>query len=331
MTPRGGALAVLALAAALAAGLLAGPADLAPGDVLATLTAPGDAPPLARAVVWDLRIPRILVAGLVGAALSGAGVVTQGFFRNPMAGPGVLGLSACGALAATAGIALGGDAAGPMATPALAALGVATGLIALLGFARPGSGPATLLLAGIALSALASALSTLVLALSTEQWDLARRVLAWLMGSFESRSYEHVLLGVLPVALGLVAAAGIRGDLDVLVLGHEPAASLGVHPRTTALVTVAAVALLVGAATAMAGVIGFVGLIVPHLVRLRVGPRHGPLLAHAVLWGAAAMVAVDTIARAATLVPLPPGVATSLAGAPLFLWMLRRSARGWVT
>lgn len=330
MTGRRVAVASAVWLAAALAGLAVGPSRIRAMDALHALWSGPGADGLAAAVVWELRMPRVLVASLVGAALGAAGAVTQGLFRNPMAGPGVLGLGACAAFSATCAVALGLDAHGPMVVPAAAAAGVAVGLVLLLGVGRPGASPATLLLSGIALGAFASALSTLVLALSTEQWDLARKVLSWLMGSFESRSYDHVALAAGPVTAGIVLAWMLRGDLDVLTLGHEAALSLGVTPRRTGLFAVATVALLAGAATAVAGAIGFVGLVVPHLVRLRAGPRHGPLIVLSALWGAAGLVGVDAAARSLLAVSIPPGVATSLVGAPIFLWMLRRAARGWL-
>ena len=325
---RAALLAALALVAALALGVAVGPGGLTPGQLAAILLSPDAGAPLSRAIVWDLRVPRLLVAALVGGALGAAGTVTQGLFRNPMAGPGVLGLASGAALAAALGLVLGLDTQALWAVPVLAGVGAASAMALLLALAGRAAGMTTLLLAGVALGAAFSAATTLLLALHTEHWDLARKVVRWLMGSLEGRGWSHLSWGLPPVTAGLALALWLRRDLDALILGPEAAASLGVEPGPLRLRATAAVGLLVGAATALTGVIGFLGLVIPHLVRLAVGAGHRRLLPLATIWGAVALVLVDTLGRAASHTVLPPGALTSLLGAPFFLWLLRRRAGG---
>jgi iron complex transport system permease protein len=326
----------LLLAAALPAALLlalgTGPGDVGLAEALARVLARlawllglGDEPTgLRDAIVWQLRLPRALLAAVVGAALASAGVLTQGLFRNPLADPGVLGVSAGAALAAVVGFALGVDAHGLWVTPVLAAAGAAAVLLALLLLHRAQQGLATLLLSGFALGTLCGALATLCLSLAAHRWDLGLRVMQWSLGSFEGRTWVHLAWSLPPCAAGLALAAYLRRDLDALHLGHDTAASLGVDLAALRRRAVLAVGLLVGAATALTGILGFVGLLVPHLARMLGGPGHRRLLPRAAVLGAATIVLVDTLARAVTRVLVPPGVLTSLLGAPLFLWLLRR-------
>ncbi|MCB9701568.1 MAG: iron ABC transporter permease [Myxococcales bacterium] len=323
---------VLALAAALAAlalALLVGPGELGPGDVAAILghhlglvdAAP---PPIADAIIWELRLPRALLAAVIGAALGGAGAITQGLFRNPLAEPGVLGISSGAALFAVIGFALGLDAATPWAAALLAAGGATSVLLLLLAFVGARIDVATLLLSGVAVAALASAVTTLILALASARWDLGLRVIHWLMGSFEGRSWGHLAIAAPIVSLGLGLSLWIRRDLDVLFLGPESARSLGVDLRRLHLQAIAAIGLLVGVATALTGIIGFIGLIVPHLARRLGGPGHRRLIPLSAAIGGGVLLLVDTGARAFTSFVLPPGVITSLLGAPFFLWILWR-------
>lgn len=282
----------------------------------------------AEALVWDLRLPRSLLAALLGAALAAAGMVTQGLFRNPMAEPGVLGITPAAAAAAVLGFMLGLDALGPWATPAMAGLGAAACLMLLSALAARTSQLTTLLLSGIAIGALFGAATTLMLAVGTERWDLGLKVVRWLMGSFEARSWSHLGWAVGPCVVGLAACAWLRLDLDALQLGPETARSLGIDLARTRTAALVAVGLLVGTATATAGVIGFVGLVVPHLARRWVGAAHARLLPTSALGGAAGLLAVDVATRSMTGLAIPPGVVTALLGAPLFLWMLISSERG---
>lgn len=312
--------------------LVVGPGGLDASAVLDVLSAhvlhrAPAVPPTVDALVWDLRLPRALVAGLVGAALGAAGAVTQGLLRNPMAEPGVLGVSAGAAALAVLGFSLGLDEAGLWATPTLAATGGAITFAILLRLTAHSPRTSTLLLSGIAISAMCGAATTLLLALDTEKWDLGIKVVRWLMGSFEGRSWDHLGAALVPVLGGLAIAIWLRPDLDALTLGSDTAASLGVDLSRTRRLSLLSVALLVGTATALCGVIGFVGLVVPHVVRLVAGAGHRRLVPASALGGAVALLLVDVASRAATEIVIPPGVVTALLGGPLFLWLLLQRDR----
>lgn len=320
-----------ALGLALLAALLVGPDGASPSHLLAAALqsdeADGNAT-LVRTLVFELRLPRAVLAALVGAALAAAGTVCQGLFRNPMAEPGLIGISSGAALAAVVAFTLRLDALGLWVVPGAAALG-ATAILVVLALFRPTvPDEASLLLAGVALAGLCSALTTLLLALASEQWDLGYKVVRWLMGSFEARSWTHVTVALGPLLVGWSLCLALRSDLDALTLGGETAQSLGVDLDRTRMLALAAVALLVGTATAMCGVIGFVGLIVPHVARYLVGPTHRALLPTAALGGAVLLVLVDSATRSLGTLVLPPGAITSLLGAPFFLWLIRRRQQG---
>lgn len=308
--------------------LTVGPGEVGLGEALDVLVAHLGAsapehPPAVDALVWELRLPRSLLAALLGAALGLAGAITQGLFRNPMAEPGVLGVSAGAAALAVVGFTLGLDAQGAFAVPGLAALGAGIVLLVLLGLTGDRGDTTSLLLSGIALGAMCGSLTTLLLALDTERWDLGFKVMRWLMGSLEGRSWDHLQGALLPLAAGAALGLWLRLDLDALQLGRDTAASLGVDLVRTQRLALLAVALLVGAATALAGVIGFLGLVVPHVVRRLGGSGHARLLPLSALGGAVVLLVVDVIGRSFHDVVLPPGAITSLAGAPFFLWLLR--------
>jgi len=323
---------VLTIVAALL-GIVAigvGPGDLDVSKILGAigrgLVGRDDPSDLGDALVWWLRVPRVLVVLLVGAALAGGGAVTQGLFRNPLADPSVLGISLGAAFVAVLGLLMGLDRAGIWVTPVLAATGAALALAILLALASRTSDTTTLLLAGVALGATCGAATTCVLALAGDRYDLGIRVMRWLMGSFEGRSWGHFIGAAIPIGLGLVLAMSQARDLDALALGDDVAASLGASPRRVGRRAVTSVALLVGGATAVAGVLGFLGLVVPHVVRWRLGGAHRSLIPISALGGAVILLAVDTWTRVATEA-LPPGVITSLLGAPAFLWILLAQAR----
>ncbi len=303
--------------------LVVGPGGITTADVWAVLW--GRAPSaLAHALVWDLRLPRSLLAIVIGASLSVAGAITQGLFRNPLAEPGVLGVSAGAAMAAALGLAWGLDAWGPWTIAALACGGAMAVLGLLMAWARHDARVSTLLLCGVALASMAGAVTALVLSVGIERWEVGVKVVRWLMGSFEGRSWQHLGLGATALALGAGIAGWLRRDLDALALGHDTAASLGVNLRATWRWGVLAVGVLAGMATALTGVIGFVGLVVPHLARSWVGPSHRKLLPAAAILGGGLLLAVDLATRTVTVLALPPGAVTSLLGTPVFLWVLRR-------
>ena len=284
-----------------------------------------------QVIVWLIRTPRVFVAALVGGALAVAGTQMQGLFRNPLAEPSVIGISQGAALGAVVTFVSGLTAATIFWLPLFAFVGALVALAAVYTIAT-GAGrtaPATLLLAGIALGALATALSTLLISLSVVNWQVANEIVFWMMGGLENRSWTHFWMCLPPVALGALAARWHARDLDLLLLGEETAASLGVDVERVRRTILATAAMLTGAAVAVSGVIGFVGLIVPHTLRLVLGPSHRTLLPASLLGGALFVTVCDLLAR--TIHPpteIRLGIITAAFGAPFFLYLLRRHRGG---
>jgi iron complex transport system permease protein len=326
----GGALLLLGLGAA---SLLAGAAELAPDQVLRILlwhVRGADVPEserVAEVIVWSLRLPRTLLAAMVGAALALSGALLQGLFRNPLASPSIIGASEGAAFGAVLALSFGLAERSVVVVPALAILGAFGALLAVVRVAtRDGHAPvATLLLAGVALSALLSAVNTWLIARAWEEHEAARRIAYWLMGGIADRGWLHVGMLLPGLLVGILAAQVHAKDLDRLLEGEETAAALGVEVDRAKTWLLGAAALLVGSAVAVSGVVGFVGLIVPHLVRLVLGSGHRLLLPASALTGAWLVVAADLFARTAVAPrELHLGVVTAFLGAPFFLFLLRR-------
>jgi iron complex transport system permease protein len=312
----------LLLLAAILASLALGDSNLRPMEVLQALAGRGD--DLARTIVWDIRLPRTLVGIAVGAGLSASGVAMQAYFRNALASPGLLGVSAGGALGAVAALALGGAAASIWTVPGASILGafMATGAVVML--ARRGAGPEHLLLAGVALNAMFGAGTSFLLALSAGQFQVSGQILFWLMGGIENRTWEHVWIGLPPILLGCALMLPLGRPMNLLSLGEPSAQSLGVDVRRLRWQLIGLSTVLTALATAVGGVVGFVGLLVPHLLRLAFGPDHRRLLPLSMLGGAALVLLCDLPTR---FLPggLRLGVMTALLGGPFLLWMLRRN------
>lgn len=318
---------VLALLLAAGLALTVGPGELGLAEVFTVLSAKLrglETDPMAEAILWQLRLPRVLLAMLVGAALGCAGAVTQGLFRNPLASPGVLGISTGAAAAVVIGFALGIDEQALWITPVLAAAGAGMILALLFGLTVRRRDLAYLLLTGVALNALAGAVSTVTLALFLDRHALAQKAMVWMLGSFDGRGFVQLGWASGPILAGLLAAWALHRPLDLLVLGEETAATLGVDRKRLRLAAATVVGVLVGTATAAVGAIGFVGLIVPHLARSLAGQAHVRLIPGSMLLGAALVLGADTLGRALTPMFLAPGAVTSLLGGVFFLWLLRR-------
>ena len=331
------AIAMLLLAVALGiTGVISlgvGPAALAPSRVVAILFSGADG--LAtyggeHIIVWQIRLPRILLGGLVGAALAVAGATMQGLFRNPLADPGLVGVSAGSALAAVTMIVLGGGvvATSPLGTFALplAAFfgGLATTILLYLIATRGGrTSVATMLLAGIALSALSGALMGLLVYISNDQQ--LRDITFWSLGGLGGATWAKLAASG-PIMLAVILAAPVLGrGLNALVLGEAEAYHLGISVQRLKNLAIFLVAAATGAAVATSGVIGFVGIVVPHLLRLVMGADHRALLPASGLLGAILLISADMIARTvAAPAELPIGIITAFAGAPFFLWILLR-------
>ncbi len=284
-----------------------------------------------RLILVDVRLPRALVAYLVGAALGVSGCALQGLFRNPLADPSVLGVSASAALAAQLVIFSGVAAAASWTVPVSATAGAALatlGLALVAGGLRKGA-LETLILGGIALGNVAIALSSLLVSLALRDFTIATRLLQWTLGSLDGRSWMHVWWGLGPVVGGTAWLVVRARELDALLLGDVTATSLGVDVARVRRDVVLATALLTGAAVAMGGIVGFVGLVVPHLMRRRLGPLHGSLLPASALAGGVLVVLADVLARR-LIAPeeLQIGVLTAALGAPWFVLLVRSRLRG---
>lgn len=277
-------------------------------------------------ILWELRLPRTVLAGLIGGGLGLAGAVLQGAVRNPLADPSLLGIGGAAGLACVLAFYWGFGAVLPLAGMAGAGLGCA--VLLLLAGRAPSA--ASLILAGIGLSAAGSALTVLALAFAPNPYALAEATF-WLMGGLADRAPLHVALAAPPILLGGALLLGLGRGLDALALGEATAASLGQPAGPTLLRAAAGVALIVGAAASVGGGIGFVGLVVPHLLRPVLGQRPSALLAGSALGGAGLLLAADLAARAAPLLlPLgqepPLGALTALLGAPFLVRIARRMA-----
>lgn len=279
-----------------------------------------------QVIIWLIRMPRVVVAGLAGAALAVAGAQLQGVFRNPLAEPSVIGVSQGAALGAVIAFITGLTARSALWLPLAAFAGAFVALFAVYLIAtRAGRTPiATLLLAGVALGAMISACSALLISLSFVNWEVAAEIVFWMMGGLDSRTWTHVWISLPLVALGVLISLWYSRDLDLLLLGEETSKSLGVEAESVRRTILATGALLAGAAVAVSGVVGFVGLIVPHAIRLFLGPSHRKLLPACVLTGAFFLIACDLLARTIN----PPsevrlGIVTAAFGAPFFLYLLR--------
>jgi iron complex transport system permease protein len=326
---------LLAVVGAALVGVAVGPVGLPPGRVALELL---DRLPLVdvdsgltareQAIVWDLRAPRVVLGLLVGAMLSVSGAAYQGVFRNPLVDPYLLGVAAGAGLGATVAIVTGlGDAEGFVDPLPLAAfLGglLAVALTALVGTGRRPSAPATLVLAGVAVSSFLTAVQTY---LQQRHADNLRQVYSWILGRLSTSGWGEVAV-VLPYAVVTAAVLLLAvGALDVMAVGDDEAAQLGLRPDRVRLLVLLAASLAASAAVAVSGLIGFVGLVVPHVVRLAVGTGNRAVIPLSLLFGAAFLALADVVARTLEApAELPIGVVTAFVGAPFFVLLLRSRA-----
>jgi iron complex transport system permease protein len=305
--------------------LLVGPADLGLGEsVAALLRGQGEA---AALVMREIRLPRAILGLMIGATLGLSGAALQGYLRNPLAEPGLIGVSSTASLGAVIAIYSGASAAFPMALPLMALGGALLAVLVVQAMAGTGGGSITLILAGVAVTSFSGAMTSLALNLSPNPFA-AIEIVFWMLGSLADRSMLHVQLAAPFMLGGWLLLAGLGRSLDALTLGEDAAASLGVRLGLVRTLAVLGTAASVGAATAVAGSIGFVGLVVPHLLRPLVGARPSRLLLASALGGAAMLLAADIAVR--VLAPgrdLKLGVLTALVGAPFFLWLVIRTRR----
>ncbi|MEN6564926.1 MAG: iron ABC transporter permease [Veillonellales bacterium] len=281
--------------------------------------------PEQTAVIWHIRLPRTLVGLMVGAALAVSGAVLQGVFGNPLADPGVIGVSSGAALGAVIAIALGFTANGIFYMPLFAFTGalLAVAMTVLLAMKNGKIPVMVLLLSGIAVSMLLSALTSGVLTFMNE--NRLREYLFWMVGGLDYRRWEHVYLAIGPVAAGISVCCLLARHLNILVLGDQEARSVGMPVAALRLILLLVTAVTTATAVCVSGTIGFVGLIVPHIMRLLIGPEHRTLIPACALAGGLFLVGCDTLGR----LLIPPaevrvGIMTALTGAPYFLYLLHR-------
>lgn len=281
-----------------------------------------------ESIIFFVRFPRVIVSVLVGAALATSGAVMQGMFRNPMADPGIIGVSSGAGLGAVLAIALGLSAKSIYYTPAFASVGAITAVaVVFMLSAKGGKIPTlTLILAGIAVSTFIGAITSILLTIINDYQ--VRSYLFWTMGGLSDRRWEHVRLAAVPIIICIIILFSFARDLNVMLLGEEEAQSVGLNPSKTRKLLLLFVSVTTAMAVSVSGNISFVGLIVPHIMRLIVGPDHRILIPTSAIAGAAFLVACDIIARV-VVIPreLGVGIVTSLVGAPYFLYLLIKARK----
>jgi iron complex transport system permease protein len=321
------ACALAALLVAVGVGIVVGPVRIGLGEVLGTLLQhlagrPTSTSPVDQAIIWQVRLPRVVLAALVGAMLAAGGASYQGVLRNSLADPYLLGVAAGAGLGATIAIVAG--AGGSFALPAAAFGGAVLAVALTYVVSAAGGGQASgyaIILAGVAVAAMLTAFQTYLQQQHTEE---IRQIYNWILGSFSSATWSDVRLVLPYIAVSLGVLLAHRRILDVLRVGGAEAGALGIHPERTRLIIVGVATLGTAAAVSVSGLIGFVGIIVPHAVRLAAGASYRIVLPVAIVSGAAFLVLADVLARtveAPTEVPI--GVVTAVVGAPFFLAILR--------
>jgi iron complex transport system permease protein len=277
-------------------------------------------------IIFNIRLPRVVAAGIVGAALAAAGAAYQSLFRNPLVSPDILGVSTGAGLGAVTGILLG------LPVTAIQLMGFTGGLVTVLTVVviaralRGGGDVLVLVLAGIVIGALAGAAISLVKVLA-DPYDQLPAITFWLLGSLAGVKVNDVAATIPIVALGLAPLILLRWRIGVLSLGDDEARALGVEVSRLRAIVIVAATLVTASVVAISGVIGWVGLMVPHMARLLVGPRFDRLLPASILLGAAFLIAVDTLARSAARIEIPLGVLTAVIGGPIFVWLLAFNRR----
>lgn len=280
-------------------------------------------------IIWTIRMPRIILGFLAGAGLAVCGAGYQGIFKNPMADPFILGVSSGAALGASIGIVLrfSADFLGFSGITILAFVGsfVAIGLV--YGISHVGSKVpvTTLLLSGVAVNSTLSSVMSLIMMLNRNSMD---QIMFWTMGSLNGKGWNQIFI-VLPfVIIGMIVLFASSADLDIMLTGEETATSLGVNVEMVKRRVLIASSIITASIISVTGIIGFVGLVVPHVVRLITGPKHRILLPMSLVFGGAFLVICDTLARSITASELPVGVITAVCGGPFFLYLLRMSKKG---
>ena len=328
MLPMLGGATLLAFVVALGVG----PVVIGPGDTIVALwrAAFGGADVANALVITEVRLPRAILAVLGGAGLAIAGAAMQAYFRNPLADPGVTGVASGAAVGAVTVLVLGFSALGPWTIPVAAfagALGVLV-LIQAVSLLSHDRGITTVLLLGVAVNAFCGALTGAIIA-NADDSQSVRGAMFWLQGDLTAASWRDIGLASLPVVAGITVLLFMSRELNALLLGDETAGSIGVDVGRVRLVILVVASAVVGSVVAVTGVIGFVGLVAPHIVRMLLGGDHRLLLPGSALLGALFLLAADTVARLAPAgTSWQTGIVTALVGSPLFFWLVLRGRRG---
>ena len=312
-------------------GILQGPADISLATITSILkqlfisSTDATVADWQRSIILDVRLPRIIIALFAGASLALCGLVMQGMFRNPLASPSVLGVSSGASLGAVIAIYFGASLISAWAIPLFAFIGagISLSIVYRVASSRGQTSVATLLLSGVAIGALNVAATSLLLALSLSNWDVARSIIYWTMGGLDGRTWDHVLI-ILPIVLsGFILLLFYSRQLDLLLLGEQHALSVGVDVRRTRRHLLIISTAMVGASVSVVGGIGFIGLVVPHIMRLLLGPAHRYLLPACLLAGAITLLGADLFLNSFfSGQAIPLGVVTAALGAPFFMFLL---------
>ena len=319
-------LPVLAALTALGIGRIGiSPAQVV-SSVLGKFTGHSDLPVLTEKTLWQLRFPRILLAILAGAGLSAAGCAFQSLFANPLATPDTLGVASGASFGAALGILMGLRLIGIQTVSLL--MGFAAVALTWLCGRGKGRGLSTVVLAGIMIGSLFTALVSLVKFVADDESQLPA-ITYWLMGGLDRANYRTLLYGAPPVVLSIAVLWLLRWRMNLLPLSEEESASSGVNIRALRTVTVLCATVMTASVVSMCGQVGWVGLLIPHMCRMKFGSNHMALIPASVSFGAVFMIAVDTVARSISAAEIPVSILTAIIGAPFFIVLMRRS-RGWM-
>jgi iron complex transport system permease protein len=323
----------LALLAVILLSFAVGKFPVPPADLLAVLWAKltggvANVPPTVETVVWQVRMPRVLAGILVGAALAAAGATYQGLFRNPLVSPDILGVSAGASLGAVLGIFLSLPVVAIQGLAFLGGLGAVLVVYGIGAAVRNHDPILVLVLAGVAVGTLLGAAISLLKVLA-DPYNQLPAITYWLLGSLTAVTTGDVAQTLPAILLGLLPLYLLRWRMNVMTLGEEEARTLGVETVRLRALFIGAATLMTAAAVSITGVIGWIGLLIPHMARLLVGPDFARLLPASLMLGAGYLVAVDALARTIGTIEVPIGILTAVLGAPFFLWLLATARRGW--